>query len=153
MNEEIVKKLLEIAEQDQIQKIVVGALIEKSGKVLLLRRPADDFMGGIFELPSGNLEDGETLFDGLKREVKEETDLEVTEVIDFIDSFDYKSGSGKKVRQFNFYVRVKDSPVRLSEHTRYTWATQGSGEYQLLTDSTRDSVDNFYKYLGEEHGE
>ncbi len=63
-------------------------------------------MGGIFELPSGKVEPGEALDSALIRKVEEETGLHVTAVRDYLDSFDYASGSGKKSRQFNFAVDV-----------------------------------------------
>ncbi len=64
------------ARQDGIVKRVAGAIITNEvGKILLLQRPLDDFMGGILELPSGNVEAEEAINQGLVREVKEETEL------------------------------------------------------------------------------
>lgn len=57
----LLAELTSAAETDGVQQLVVGAVIHDDGEVLLLRRPADDFMGGIFELPSGKVEPGETL--------------------------------------------------------------------------------------------
>lgn len=37
------------AERDGVRQFVVGAVVHHGGKVLLLKRPEDDFMGGIFE--------------------------------------------------------------------------------------------------------
>jgi 8-oxo-dGTP diphosphatase len=77
--------------------------------VLLLKRPANDFMGGIFELPSGKVEPGEDLKPALAREVEEETGLTVAVAMAYLGRFDYTSGSGKKSRQFDFVVTV-DAP-------------------------------------------
>lgn len=87
------------AKQDEIVKRVAGAIITNVvGKILLLQRPLDDFMGGILELPSGNVEAGEAINQGLVREVKEETNLDTRTIGMFINSFDYLSSSGKKSR-------------------------------------------------------
>ncbi|MGW4848517.1 NUDIX hydrolase [Nocardia brasiliensis] len=112
------------AERDQVQQLVVGAVVAHDGKILLLQRPANDFMGGIWELPSGKVDPGEALDDALVREVKEETGLDVTNIRKYLGEFDYQSGSGKKSRQFNFTVDVIDpEPVELTEHDAYTWTS------------------------------
>lgn len=115
--------LEEKAKEDGIEKIVVGAVITNAqNKFLILRRKADDFLGGIDELPSGKLEAGETIFEGLIREVKEETNLDVENICGFIDFFDYLSASGKKSRQYNFWVKTKpNGDIKLTEHDEFKW--------------------------------
>jgi 8-oxo-dGTP diphosphatase len=49
-------RLVETSADEGIQQLVVGAVVRHGDAVLLLRRPEDDFMGGIFELPSGKVE-------------------------------------------------------------------------------------------------
>lgn len=125
------------AERDGVQQLVVGAVVQHDGKVLLLQRPEDDFMGGIFELPSGKVEAGEALDAALKREVKEESGLDVAAIRDYLGSFDYTSGSGKKSRQFNFAVDVTaPEPIELQEHDAYTWTALT--EEPPVTDAVKD---------------
>jgi 8-oxo-dGTP diphosphatase len=115
--------LVREAEANGIQQLVVGAVIEEHDYVLILRRPATDFMGGIWELPSGKAEPRETLDQALRREVLEETGLIITGIRSYLGSFDYQSGSGKPSRQYNFAVRVeRPEPVKLTEHDAYRWA-------------------------------
>lgn len=115
--------LEEKAKEDGIEKIVVGGVVtNKNNKVLILRRKANDFLGGIDELPSGKLEAGESIFEGLIREIKEETNLDIDKICGYIDCFDYISGAGKKSRQFNFWVKTKSNKnIKLSEHDEYKW--------------------------------
>jgi 8-oxo-dGTP diphosphatase len=54
----------------------VGALIFRRGRVLLVERGREP-LKGYWSLPGGVLETGETLEAGLRREVREETGLEV----------------------------------------------------------------------------
>ncbi|MFI6958509.1 NUDIX domain-containing protein [Nocardia vinacea] len=120
----LLEKLTREADRDEVQQLVVGAVVQHSGKILLLQRPTDDFMGGIWELPSGKVDPGESIDQALIREIKEETGLDVTAIRNYLGDFDYQSGSGKKSRQFNFTVEVASTDtVQLTEHDAYTWTS------------------------------
>ncbi|KJY42789.1 DNA mismatch repair protein MutT [Streptomyces sp. NRRL B-1568] len=118
--------LARTAARDGIEKTVVGAVIAgPDGKVLLLHRPADDYLGGLWELPSGGVEPGETLIEALRREVAEETGLTVAEIRDYLGHFDYRSGPGRRTRQYNFTATISGETVQLSEHDAHLWADSG----------------------------
>ncbi|MBP9711118.1 MAG: NUDIX domain-containing protein [Candidatus Pacebacteria bacterium] len=55
------------------------AIIEKDGKILVCRGVGD----AVWEFPGGRLHDGETPVEGIKREIKEELGVEVTDVRPF----------------------------------------------------------------------
>ncbi len=57
----------------------VGAIIEEHGRVLLIERGQEP-LKGIWSLPGGAVESGEYLKDAVRREVREETGLEVEPV-------------------------------------------------------------------------
>ncbi|TLW93568.1 NUDIX domain-containing protein [Saccharomonospora piscinae] len=138
----VLEELTTQAANDEVQQLVVGAIVQVGEKILLLKRPADDFMGGIYELPSGKVEGDETLDAALVREVAEETGLTVTDLVAYLGSFDYTSGSGKKSRQFNFAVSVERSePVRLTEHDSYLWASLD--EQPPVTDAVKEIVQTY----------
>lgn len=122
---ELLSLLEKMAEEDGVQKRVVGGVVmDNIGRYIVLSRKSDDFMGGIDEIPSGGVEPGENLLDALKREIKEETNLDVNNASSYLGSFDYLSGSGKKSRQFNFLVEVKNfDNIILTEHSEYKWQT------------------------------
>ncbi|MGK5639791.1 NUDIX hydrolase [Streptomyces sp. URMC 126] len=138
--------LARAAERDGIAKAVVGAVIaDEGGKVLLLHRPADDYLGGLWELPSGGVDDGETLVEALRREVAEETGLTVTAIGGYLGHFDYRSGSGRATRQFNFTATVTGETVTLTEHDAHLWAdrtqqNQVSSAVQAVLDTWRDQA-------------
>lgn len=52
-------------------KVIVGVVIEKDGKYLLVQE-AKESCRGKWNLPAGHLDPGETMADGAKREAKEE---------------------------------------------------------------------------------
>ena len=64
----------------------VGAVIVSHGRVLLIRRGQNP-MKGHWTLPGGALEVGESLAEGLAREVREETGLQV-EVLELVELLD-----------------------------------------------------------------
>ena len=122
---ELYELLIKKGKEEGIVKNVVGAIIlNEKNEVLIMSRKTDDFMGGIDELPSENMEQGENIYDAIIREVKEETNLDVVNVKSYIGSFDYISGSGKKSRQYNFVLDVKNiENIILTEHDKYNWLT------------------------------
>ena len=50
---------------------IVAAAIEKNGRYLFGKRPARDMLGGMWELPGGKVEAGETHAQALAREIRE----------------------------------------------------------------------------------
>lgn len=139
--------LIENGKKDEIEKNVVGALVLNSqNEILILTRKTNDFMGGIDELPSGNMEKGENIYEALVREVKEETNLDLNKVISYINSFDYVSSSGKKARQFNFVVTVKsEEHIKLTEHDHYQWLSIDEVRKNTrITDEVKNTLEIYY---------
>lgn len=64
----------------------VGAVVVDGGRVLLVQRGGEPLRGH-WTLPGGVLEVGETLAEGVAREVKEETGLEV-EIVELVEILD-----------------------------------------------------------------
>ena len=57
--------------------IVVAAVIEDHGSFLVTQRPEGTHLAGLWEFPGGKLEPAETHVQGLKRELREELDVDV----------------------------------------------------------------------------
>jgi 8-oxo-dGTP diphosphatase len=74
----------------------VGAIIVSNGRVLLVCRGREPLKGH-WTLPGGVLELGESLIDGVKREIAEETGLEV-EPVELVELLDRIHREGEKVR-------------------------------------------------------
>lgn len=138
MNKKNYEKLIKEALKSGIQRFVVASVIFENGCFLLLQRPKDDFMGGIYELPSGKVEDGESLPIALIRETKEETGLSIKEISKHLGFFDYISGSGKKTRQFNFLVKIENpKKIVLTEHEKFAWSAKSELPNFPITDSVK----------------
>jgi len=147
VDDSLLTSLVSTAEHDDVRQLVVGAVVQHNSQILLLQRPSGDFMGGIYELPSGKVEPAEALDVALIREVEEETGLKVASIEQYLGSFDYLSGSGKKSRQFNFVVEVRATePVRLTEHDEYQWALLT--EDPPVTDAVKDVLGRYRELAG-----
>jgi A/G-specific adenine glycosylase len=56
---------------------VTAAVIQREGRVLLSKRPADGLLGGLWEFPGGKVEPGESFPQALRREIREELAVEI----------------------------------------------------------------------------
>jgi len=86
--------------------IGVGAVIEdKTGKVLLVKHKPErgGFWQGKWICPGGKLEFGETIQEGIKREVKEETRLEI-DLVAPLPAFDRVVRKGETVTLHVIYI-------------------------------------------------
>jgi 8-oxo-dGTP pyrophosphatase MutT (NUDIX family) len=124
VTEEMIDRLVREAVRDGIQKFVSGAVVHSDRRVLLVRRSAgDDFLPGREELPSGGVDEGESIEEGRTRELFEEIGLGEHRVDDeFVGLFDYSDGQGRSKRQFTFSIPWPGGEPRLSdEHSSYRW--------------------------------
>ncbi|MEO1593272.1 MAG: A/G-specific adenine glycosylase [Cyanobacteria bacterium J06632_22] len=57
--------------------IGVAVIHDQAGRILIDRRKQEGLLGGLWEFPGGKVEPGETLEDCVRREIKEELDIEI----------------------------------------------------------------------------
>jgi ADP-ribose pyrophosphatase YjhB (NUDIX family) len=91
----------------------VGAVVVHEGRVLLVRRGSEPLKGH-WTLPGGVLEVGETLVEGVVREVREETGLvvEPLELVELLDRIHREDGrEGGRVR---YHYVIADYLCRVS---------------------------------------
>ena len=60
-----------------VLNVVAGALFDAQGRVLIAQRPPGKALAGRWEFPGGKLHEGETAYDALVRELREELGVEV----------------------------------------------------------------------------
>lgn len=99
------------------------AFIINDGKVLIAKRKEEKMFSGMWDIPGGKLEDNESLYNGIKREVLEETGLEITEILCTLSSMLFVATIGDKPTIFrNLYLCKASGEVTLSsEHSEYLW--------------------------------
>jgi len=103
-------------------KEVTAALILKDNHVLIAQRAADDKLAGKWEFPGGKIESGETLQECLKREIKEELDVDI-DVLDFFGEsiYTYQSGTIKLIA---FWCKWISGDFTLKVHSQIVWVKQ-----------------------------
>ncbi len=88
----------------------VAAIIENEDNEILLTMRAKEPKKGLLDLPGGFVDPGETAEKALKREIKEELNLEITQ-IDYLISFPNEyifSGYSVYTLDFAFICKTKD---------------------------------------------
>jgi len=126
----------------------VGGVIIENGRTLLIRRGSEPLLGE-WSIPGGMLELGETLEEGVARELLEETGL-VVRVIELIEVFDriyLESTAGaqeQKRPRFHYVIvdylceRLAGEPAAGSDVTDVAFASEEDlARYNLTETATR----------------
>jgi ADP-ribose pyrophosphatase YjhB (NUDIX family) len=85
----------------EVPRMAVGAVVVDGGRVLLVRR-GNPPLKGHWSLPGGVLELGESLAEGLVREVREETGL-IVEPVELVELLDRIHREGERV-QYHYVI-------------------------------------------------
>ena len=128
----------------------VGAIIERPGGEILLIRTHK--WRGRFGLPGGKIERGETQEEALRRELREETGLEVRDirflmVQDCIDSPEFYRPMHMLL--LNYHCKADGTEVRLNDEAEsYVWAAPGEALKLDLNEPTRTLILRFLEAGG-----
>ena len=116
--------------------------VEKGGKFLCIRRASDDSYSGIWEFPSGTLEEGETLEQCARRELLEESGLTAGDLKHIGKGSRRLLGGDVTIVQY-FYTDKFSGKVRLSdEHSDFKWFTKGQIlNMEKLSEDAKPDVD------------
>ncbi len=99
---------------------VAAAILEEDGRILIVQRPPDAAMGGLWEFPGGKLEPGETPEAALVREIAEE--LGVAIAVDALYAVvEHRYPDGPAVRLLFYRCRRLSGPLRLLWGQAYRW--------------------------------
>lgn len=134
-------------EQKDINEFVYRprAIIINSNNEILL-----GFCNNTYQFPGGFLEDNETLIEGLKREILEETgillnDNEIIKQICTIEYLnkDYPRKDNNRLTKFSYYYVVTDKKVNLNNTNYDEWEKKNNFKLKYV------SSENFEKVLNE----
>ena len=102
-------------------KIVVGGLIHQNQKILICQRKEEGDHPLKWEFPGGKLKDNENNEEALRRELKEELNLEIVEM-SFFDEylFEYEKLS-KKLKLIFFQIFKFEGQIQNKVHQQLKW--------------------------------
>ena len=116
----------------KIQIVLTGILRDKDLFLIVKRNENDNLYPGVWEFPGGHLEDGETIKEGLKRELLEEigfTDEFNPIITHYYDEIKSKNGELIYNLEIDFIINVDKSNLEIklsNEHSEYKWVTKDS---------------------------
>ncbi len=123
----------------------VGGVVIERGRVLLIRRGSEPLKGQ-WSIPGGTLETGETLEEGTRREMEEETGLRVRvgELIEVFERIFRDPDDHHPRPRYHFVIldylchRISGEPRAGSDVTDIAWAAENElGSYHLTPTATR----------------
>lgn len=103
-------------------KVVTGGILEKNGKFLLVQEN-QNICKGKWNVPAGGLDENESLIEGAKREIYEETGckVEITGILEIVNEI----LEGVNVICFFFDTRIIDENIKIDrdEISNVKWFT------------------------------
>lgn len=122
----ILKSALDVeVEQEKIDFEVVTCFIEQNGEFLVLQRGRRDGQFGLWGIPGGKLESGESSLIGLSREILEETGIIIpSESFLLLDkAYSLNPFDGSYIL-YLYYAKLNHRPsvtINSPEHLNYKW--------------------------------
>lgn len=111
-----------MSSKDYLFEVVVGVVKCQKRGFLLVRRSENESLSGKWEFGGGAVEHNESLKQAVKREMNEETGLNV-EIVDRGDPYfdEYSKGGNLKLHPFLLEVDEDDEVELSHEHDRHKW--------------------------------
>ena len=121
--------------------VLTGILKDNDLYLVVKRNENDDLYPGAWEFPGGHLEDNENIFEGLKRELKEEIGYDLVSKPIITNYSDSIKNSIHKI-ELDFIVNVNKDNINVilsDEHSDYKWVTKDS---DLLDDFIKSKIND-----------
>jgi len=124
--------------------IVCAALLNENDEVFVARRRPEKKLGGFWEFPGGKLEPGEELIPALKRELREELNIEAHQCeLLHIKPHQYDHGN---VLILFYTAKVESGDLKLVDHDEYKWLTADKLETLQLLPANQEAIEKLIKH-------
>lgn len=103
----------------RIIEVAAAIVTDVEGRILIAKRRPDKTQGGLWEFPGGKLEPGETPEACIRRELREEMDIEVEPGDEFgMNEHRYEA---VHIRLLAYRAAYRSGSFRLTDHDEYRW--------------------------------
>jgi 8-oxo-dGTP pyrophosphatase MutT (NUDIX family) len=131
--------------------VVGGLIVDGQGRVFILKRSDNQVIfPGCWDIPGGQVEEGESLFAALAREIREETGWQLTDVLEEVSIFEWKTPIGKPGQsrlEFDFLVKVQgdlENPkLETGKFSSYRWISLE--DINILKENQNPDYLNFFR--------
>ena len=117
---------------------VVAAIIIKNGKYFIAQRNRNKHMGLSWEFPGGKVENGETFEIALKREIKEELNINIA-INNKLGEENYKDEK-INVKLHYFLCSHTSGEIYLNEHENSAWITKNEFKNYNFAEGDSDII-------------
>jgi len=101
--------------------LVVGVAIVRAGRLLIARRTGPAELAGLWELPGGKVEPGETVAQAAAREIAEELGVQITATAQLSDR--YPLSERYELAVVRAHIESSSEPEPLGSHDALRWLT------------------------------
>ena len=102
-----------------MRTVVAGAITSSDGRLLLAQRSYPVQVAGLWELPGGKVEPGEELAAALRRELREELEIDVEVGALLAETVEL----AHDLTLVALWARIVDGVPRAVEHSRLVWVS------------------------------
>ena len=117
---------------------VVAAVIIKNNKFFIAQRNRNKHLGLMWEFPGGKVEKNETFEQALKREIKEELNINI-EIHSKLGEENYKDNK-IDVKLHYFYCSYINGNIKLTEHEDSAWVTKEEFKKYKFAEGDKDII-------------
>lgn len=120
----------------------VAMILEKDNKILIGKRSEHkDFGGGLWELPSGRLDQGEGPEEAITREGHEELNVAIS-ARKIIDAYQFKRNK-KDMILLTYICNYKGNIKRSEEHSEIKWVKPHEAKELFFFTRQKKTIDKF----------
>ena len=125
---------------------VTAAILVQDNRVFIARRKKGEQLSGFWEFPGGKVEDGETMQECLKREMREEFQVDIT-VGDFFTESHYNYHHGP-IHLLAYWAQWKQGAFIPSSHDQCCWVEINELDKYDFSPADRPLVKKLQEALG-----